>query len=174
MKSISPLWIIGLVIVVVLISWGVSSHIENQAKHDDSLAIVTKWANNLDSRTDDAGIYIKDGLDEFGNMDIPEQDSWGKNILANYSKGGMMEIITVSSAGPDGQFNTKDDIMQLRQSTNFSGIGSGIKRNIEETSANAARGAVSGAIQGATKETAKLKDVAKSIVKPTEEGQDDD
>ena len=71
-----------------------------------------------------------------------------------YSQGGVAEVITVRSAGPDGRFHTDDDLTAHGMAANLKGIGEGIKKNAEETSARAARGAVKGTVD-AVKESVK-------------------
>ena len=57
-------------------------------------------------------------------------------------------MVHVRSAGPDCEFNTRDDIVAEKMAANLKGIGEGIKKNAEETAANAARGVIKGAVQG--------------------------
>ncbi len=59
-----------------------------------------------------------------------------------------MEILKVSSAGPDGKFDTDDDLIQERSSTNLAGVGEGIKENIGDVAERAATGAVKGTFKG--------------------------
>ncbi len=93
-------------------------------------------ADELDGNTTEGGTYIK----KENSYDLNEADSWGNAIHVNYSKGGFMEILKVTSAGPDGQRGSKDDIVIERKSANLSGVGSGVRDNIGETIKNATKG----------------------------------
>jgi hypothetical protein len=57
-------------------------------------------------------------------------------------------MVRVRSAGPDREFDTKDDVVAEGMSANLKGIGEGIKKNAEETAANAAKGIVRGTVAG--------------------------
>ena len=106
-------------------------------------AQVHRIADDLDSRTTPAGVYVRVPKDA-----IKETDPWGVRLRVTYSQGGFAEMIDVRSAGPDCEFHTSDDVVAQRTAANMKGIGEGIKRNAEETASNAARGAVKGALQG--------------------------
>lgn len=79
---------------------------------------------------------------------MPEADPWGNKLRVSYSRDGLSEIVKVKSAGPDGQFDTDDDVVEQRMTANLAGVGEGIKENIGEVSENAAEGAVRGTIEG--------------------------
>ncbi|MEK6234412.1 MAG: hypothetical protein N2C14_06850 [Planctomycetales bacterium] len=119
-------------------------------KIDQARGMCRTWADRLDGRTTDVGAYIRPGT---SNEDYLEAfDPWGRQIKVMYSRGGVAESLKVVSFGPDGIQGTKDDIEERRCSTNYVGIGNGIKKNAEETSANAARGTAKGLIQGVKEE----------------------
>jgi len=127
-------------------------------------AQIQRLADDLDARTTDTGIYIRED-------DVRETDPWGKRIKVTYSQGGVAEMIEVRSAGPDGEFHTTDDLVAQRMAANLKGIGEGIKRNAEATAAGAARGLVKGAVEGA-KES--IKDSLSRKKKPSQPRDDAD
>ena len=106
-------------------------------------AQVTRLADDLDRRTTDAGTYVRLPQDE-----QRERDPWGNRLRVDYSAGGVAEMVSVRSAGPDQAFHTEDDITVERMAANFKGVGQGIKDNAEETAANVAKGLTKGAVQG--------------------------
>ena len=106
-------------------------------------AQVQRLATDLDGRTTATGAYVR-----VKEADIKETDPWGTQIKVGYSQGGIAEMVEVRSAGPDREFNTRDDIVADRMAANLKGVGEGIKKNAEETASRAAKGVVKGAIQG--------------------------
>lgn len=110
---------------------------------EQAQAQVIRLCDELDARTTAAGVYIR-----AEEADILERDPWGLPLQVRYSAGGVAEVVTVRSAGPDRQWNTEDDLLAQGTSVNLKGIGSGIKQNVQETAAEAAKGLVKGAIEG--------------------------
>ena len=104
---------------------------------------VGRLADHFDRQTTSAGVYIRPANNQAG-----ENDPWGTPIIVEYSQGGMAEIVTVTSAGSDRELHSKDDISTFRQSTNFKGVGEGIKQNAGEVAGKLAKGAVKGAVEG--------------------------
>lgn len=104
---------------------------------------VSRIAADLDQRTTDSGVYVRAKAG-----DVKETDPWGTPLDVSYSQGGVAEVVTVRSAGPDGEFHTTDDVMAQGMAANFKGVGEGIKKNAEETAAKAAKGAIRGTVEG--------------------------
>lgn len=90
-------------------------------------AQVKQIAADLDARTTETGVYVrvKEG-------EIKENDPWGTPVQVSYSQGGVAEMVSVRSAGPDRQFHTDDDLVAGGMAANLKGIGEGIKKNTEE------------------------------------------
>jgi hypothetical protein len=86
-----------------------------QCRQADDL--VAKWTENLSSKGPQNNGFIQ-------HEGITEPDPWGNFIKVNYKQEGFTEILTVASCGPDGVYNTNDDIVRHR-STNTS-LWSGI------------------------------------------------
>jgi len=124
---------------------GCDTAADRRAKIAKAEAQVSRIAAELDERTTETGVYVR-----AKNGEIKESDPWGKLIEVTYSRGGVAEIVRVRSAGPDQEFNTKDDISAEGMAVNLKGIGEGIKQNAEETAANAAKGLVKGTVEGVT------------------------
>ena len=106
-------------------------------------ALTRSWVERLDSQTTNTGSYIHHQGER-----LPDQDPWKNPLRVGYSRGGVSEVVKVSSAGPDQKFDTDDDIVEERQTTNLAGVGQGIKENIGEVAENAAAGTVKGTMKG--------------------------
>ncbi len=119
---------------------------------------VGRLADHFDRQTTATGVYIRPANNQAG-----ERDPWGTEIIVEYSQGGMAEVVTVTSAGPDRELHSKDDISTFRQSTNFKGVGEGIKQNAGDVAGEIAKGAVKGAVEG-------VKDSAKEGVQDVKDG----
>ena len=127
----------------LLITAGCDNGAARRAAIEKAEAQVRRIAAELDKRTTETGVYVrvKEG-------EVKEGDPWGKRVEVSYSQGGVAEVVRVRSAGPDREFDTKDDVVAEGMSANLKGIGEGIKRNAEETAANAAKGIVRGTVEG--------------------------
>ncbi len=119
---------------------------------------VGRLADHFDRQTTPAGVYVRPNNNQAG-----ENDPWGTAIIVEYSQGGMAEIVTVTSAGPDREFHSADDISTFRQSTNLKGVGEGIKQHAGEVAGEMAKGAVKGAVEG-------VKESVKEGVQDAKEG----
>lgn len=122
---------------------GCDNPVPTRALVEKAEAQVRRIAADLDKRTTEAGVYLRVEEDE-----IKETDPWGTQVQVGYSQGGVAEVVSVRSAGPDREFHTDDDLVAQGMTSNLKGIGEGIKKNTEETAANAAKGLVKGAVEG--------------------------
>ena len=127
----------------LLIAAGCDNGAARRAAIEKAEGQVRRIAAELDQKTTETGVYVrvKEG-------EVKESDPWGKRVEVSYSQGGLAEVVRVRSAGPDREFDTKDDVVAEGMTANLKGIGEGIKRNAEETAANAAKGIVSGTVAG--------------------------
>jgi hypothetical protein len=135
------------ILAIAAIAFGgltLSSHKEKEKKNDIALGMVRSLADELDAKTTKSGVYIKPD----GNILYGLEDPWGTKIKAIYSKGGVMEMIKVSSAGPDRKLGTSDDLVVKRSATNLSGLGSAVKDNVEEVMEKGSKGLMKGLIGG--------------------------
>ena len=119
---------------------------------------VGRLADHFDRQTTPVGVYIRPANNLAG-----ERDPWGTDIIVEYSQGGLAEIVTVTSAGPDRELHSTDDISTFRQSTNLKGVGEGIKQHAGEVAGEMAKGAVKGAVEG-------VKESVKEGVQDVKEG----
>lgn len=133
----------GTAILLMAFATGCGNGAAVKSDTEKAQAQVRRIAEDLDKRTTETGVYIRLKED-----DIKETDPWGTQIKASYSQGGVAEIVTVRSAGPDREFQTNDDVVAECMAANLKGIGEGVKKNAEQTTANAAKGAVKGTVEG--------------------------
>lgn len=130
-------------LLCLLAASGCDGGAAQRAKIENAESQVARITEELDQRTTKSGVYVRASEDE-----IKEKDPWGRRLKVSYSQGGVAEVVSVRSAGPDGKFQTDDDIVAQGMAANLKGIGEGIKNNVEETTANAAKGAVKGTVEG--------------------------
>lgn len=116
---------------------------------------VRRVADDLDARTTKTGVYVR-----VDKPELEERDAWGTPLRVTYSQGGVAEMVKVSSAGPDREFGTRDDIVTDRMAMNFKGAGEGIRENAGSVARDVAKGAVEGVADG-VKET--VSDAATSV-----------
>lgn len=116
---------------------------------------VRRVADDLDTRTTKTGVYVR-----VEKPDLDERDGWGTPLRVTYSQGGVAEMVNVTSAGPDREFGTRDDISTERMAMNFKGVGEGVKENAGSVARDVAKGAVEGVADG-VKET--VGDAATSV-----------
>jgi hypothetical protein len=116
------------------------------SRPEQARAILRRTADELDAQTTKTGSYVRDqqGM-------LAQTDPWGTKLRLAYSSGGVAEELNVSSAGPDKEFDTDDDIAEQRMTATLAGVGEGIKENVGEVAKNAASGAVEGAVDGMKK-----------------------
>lgn len=156
-KSTVVMVVLVVLAVSTLIVTSVMSNNRKAQEDNDAIALVATWADRLDGQTKESGAYIR--YKDASESEITEAvDPWQNYLVVQYSKGGFSEVLKVRSLGRDGKTHTKDDIVEQRQSTNLSGVGSGIKDNIEETAEKAGRGGASGIIQGLAEGAKKVKE----------------
>ena len=130
----------------------------NEPSIEQARSQVKRLADHFDRQTTATGVYIRPANNQAG-----EKDPWGADIIVEYSQGGMAEVVTVTSAGPDRELHSKDDVAVFRQSTNFKGLGEGIKKNAGGVAGEIAKGAVKGAVEG-------VKDSVKEGVQDVKDG----
>ena len=131
------------VVVFCLSVIGCDNGAAKRAAVEKAEAQVRRIAADLDKRTTETGVYVRVKEDE-----IKENDPWNTQVQVSYSQGGVAEVVSVRSAGPDGQFHTNDDVVAQGMAANLTGIGEGIKKNTEKIAAKAAKGLVKGTVDG--------------------------
>lgn len=103
---------------------------------------VTALAEQLDADVE-RGRYKRISPDE-----VTQTDSWNTTLRVEYRDEGLGEQLIVRSAGPDGVFDTDDDITARRWLMNAKGIG----ENIHDGAASVAKETTKGVIQGVKEE----------------------
>jgi hypothetical protein len=76
------------------------------------------WADRFGGDLKETGEYRK--YNDADDGVLPERDPWGRPIRYKYERGGIKEILKILSNGPDGKENTRDDIIETRQSVRHS------------------------------------------------------
>lgn len=85
-----------------------AAKLENDRKTQETKQFLEKWADELSLQVDNKKHFIKyQGADKL--------DAWGKAIKVSYSGGIILsQKLKLISAGVDGEFDTKDDIIVER------------------------------------------------------------
>lgn len=89
-----------------------------QLKDGDSLVAI--WADKIQESA------TKDGFGFERIEGLTEADPWGQQIKVSYRQEWFKEIATIQSAGPDGAFDTTDDLTRIRTAKNPAGVLEGI------------------------------------------------
>jgi hypothetical protein len=104
---------LGVIAIVVLVAdWRAR---EKYAKRETERAAtsetVAKVADEVAKDTDSDGRFVRkpDGP-------LPETDVWGRQLRLAYKPGVLSDGLEVRSAGPDGVWNTWDDVTVTRSS----------------------------------------------------------
>lgn len=74
-------------------------------------------------------------------------DAYGKRLRVEYYPGGTTEIVAVTSAGPDGEFDTEDDLRAEATLLNFQGAGKAATAGAKTLAKNIIEGIKEGATQ---------------------------
>lgn len=90
---------------------------ETARKIKEADQLVQKWADSVEPSSS-GGFIHREG--------ITEMDPWGNFIKLSYQQDWFNEIATIRSAGPDGKFNTADDLMRERSTSNSWGVLRGV------------------------------------------------
>lgn len=137
--------VVALVAAVLAIGgWRAIVERENR-RQTDARTQVERWAETLDGRTNDTGIY-----DRHPDLRLPESDPWGHPLEVAYTQGGFAEVLKVRSIGKDGVPFSKDDIVAVRHSVNLKGVGAGLMNHTGEAFTKATGGAMRGIKEGLT------------------------
>ena len=107
---------IGMCVFIIAAIKGQRDMIRVEYARREAAQIQCKtWADRLDGDVKEDGEYRK--FNDTHTTSLPERDPWGRSIKVKYSSGGIKEILKVISAGPDGKEGTRDDVVEIRQST---------------------------------------------------------
>lgn len=101
-----------IVVIVLIIDWRSR---EKAAKREAERAEASKSAERLadefakDTDTDGRFVRKPEGP-------LPENDLWGRPFRLEYKPGTFSDGLEVRSAGPDGEWGTRDDVVVARSS----------------------------------------------------------
>lgn len=101
-----------IVVIVLVIDWRSR---EKKAKLEAERAATSETAVRLADEfakdTDSDGRYVRkpEGA-------LPETDAWGRQFRLAYKPGRLSDGLEVRSAGPDGEWSTRDDVVVPRSS----------------------------------------------------------
>jgi hypothetical protein len=87
-----------------------------QKQMKDADLMVQRYADELPQNPDGG----------FKKETSPVLDPWGNVIKVDYTQDWFTEIATISSAGPDGKFDTTDDLKRVRTASNPAGVFNGL------------------------------------------------
>jgi hypothetical protein len=101
-----------IVVVVLVIDWRYRQKAEREAAErarasETAARIVDELAKN----TDADGRFVRKPEGQ-----LPETDVWGRSFRLAYQPGNFSDGLEVRSAGPDGEWNTRDDVVVTRSS----------------------------------------------------------
>src|SRR5205085_5760550 len=116
--SATHLFATGMGLIFLVQAIGCDDGAAAHAAGERAQAQVRRIAADLDSRTTETGVYIRVKENE-----IKEHDPWDTPVQVRYAQGGVAEVVSVRSAGPDRQFHTADDVVAQGMATNLKGIG---------------------------------------------------
>lgn len=82
--------------------------------------LVNTFANELGEKKS------KSGGGFAHHQGLTPADPWGNRLKVTYDQVWATETLTVRSAGPDQRFDNDDDLVRVKETSNFGGILSGI------------------------------------------------
>ncbi len=92
---------------------------ERLLKQEQGDKLVAEFSEKLERQTQSSGGYVH-------HEGLTPDDPWGNRLQVTYSQRWSKEVLTVRSAGPDGRFETDDDLVRIRETNNVMGTLSGI------------------------------------------------
>ena len=104
--------IIIVVVVVLVMDWRSREKAARlEAGRAETSEIATRLIDELAKTVDADGRFIRrpDGA-------LPETDAWGRPFRLSYRSGTISETLEVRSAGPDGEYQTRDDVVATHTS----------------------------------------------------------
>jgi hypothetical protein len=91
---------------------------EAQRKLNEADILVKTFIDRIAQPSSDGGFQRHEGLNDI--------DPWGNQLKVDYKQEGINEIVTVRCAGPDSEFDTQDDLIRTRTTSNFWGFHRGL------------------------------------------------
>jgi hypothetical protein len=133
--------IIGVTVITlaVLLTCMIPGCIESERRRDETSRVVNRTCVELASNIDAEGDFIQSQPDAV--------DSYGHKIKAVYTKDEVFRTISVVSAGPDGKFDTSDDI-SFSHSIGLKHAARSVAKYLGEVTKEKVKGAVKGLKEG--------------------------
>jgi hypothetical protein len=100
------------VIIAVIADWRAKEkYAKREADRAATSETVVLVADELAKDTDSDGRFLRKP-----EGPLPETDAWGRPLRLTYKPGVLSDGLEVRSAGPDGEWNTWDDVVGTRSS----------------------------------------------------------
>jgi hypothetical protein len=99
--------IVIVVVVVLVMDWRSREKAARlEAGRAETSETATRLADEIAKEVDTDGRFIRkpEGA-------LAEADAWGRPLRLMYKSGTISETLEVRSAGPDGEFETRDDVV---------------------------------------------------------------
>ena len=106
---VMKLAVIGLVIFVVDCQQRKMTE-RREAERAAASAVAARLADEFAKETDADGRFVCQ------SGPLPELDVWGNSFRLAYEPGHLTDGLEVRSAGPDGEWDTRDDVVAARES----------------------------------------------------------
>lgn len=99
-------------LIVVLADWRArEKYAKREADRAATSETVARVADEFTKDTDSDGRFVRKP-----EGPLPETDVWGRQLRLAYKPGNFSDGLEVRSAGPDGEWNTWDDVVAARSS----------------------------------------------------------
>ena len=100
------------VVIVIIADWRVKEkYAKREADRAATSETVARAADEVAKDTDSEGRFVRKP-----EGPLPETDVWGRPLRLAYKPGVLSDGLEVRSAGPDGEWNTWDDVVAARSS----------------------------------------------------------
>ena len=103
--------------VLIAVAWWVIADRRKKQRIHLTESLVTEYADALHQQRDANDLYrqAKPNLIDARRAEPRQKDAWGRPFRVEYARHKVHETLTVTSAGNDGEFKTRDDIAEKRQ-----------------------------------------------------------
>src|SRR5439155_16970122 len=104
--------LIIVVVLVLVMDWRSNQRqTRREVERADTSETATRLADELAKDTDSDGRFVRKA-----EGPLPETDAWGRPFRLSYKTGTLSETLEVRSAGPDGEWETRDDVVVTHNS----------------------------------------------------------
>jgi hypothetical protein len=101
-----------IVVIVLVIDWQSRRKREREeAERATTSEAAARLADDLAQETDSEGRFVRRPAGP-----LPGNDFWGRPFRLSYQPGTLSDGLEVRSAGPDGEWQTRDDVVVTRTS----------------------------------------------------------